>query len=75
MRGKRDAGRRPQAGRQEAEAMVCACDHRDCWFIFESREEGIPKYCPDCGSRSVRPATEEETAWFFREHRDAEKAG
>ena len=55
--------------------MVCACDHRDCWFIFESREERVPKYCPDCGSRSVRPATEEEAAWFYREPRDAEKAG
>lgn len=55
--------------------MICACDHRDCWFIFESREGKIPERCPDCGARSVRPATEEEAEWFFREHGETEKAG
>ncbi len=60
-----------RTGRQET--AVYACDHRDCWFIFESRE--VPKRCPDCGKPSVRPATAEETAWYLREHGETEKAG
>ena len=48
--------------------MICACDHRDCWFIFDASGEKKPDRCPDCGKRTVRPATGEEISWFFREH-------
>ena len=53
--------------------MICACTHRDCWFIFEAEGGKVPERCPDCGKRSVRPAGPEEIAWFLREH--GEKAG
>ena len=54
--------------------MICTCDHRDCWFVFETAGNEAPEKCPDCGKRSVRTATEDEILWFFREHGE-EKAG
>ena len=55
--------------------MICACTHRDCWYVFEAEGREMPEKCPDCGHRTVRPAAPEEIAWFIREHRETEKAG
>ena len=55
--------------------MICACTHRDCWFIFEISGRKAPERCPDCGKRTVRPALPGEIAWFRREHGEEPKAG
>ncbi len=55
--------------------MICACTHRDCYFIFEAGGPKQPERCPDCGKRTVRPATPEEIAWFREEHGEPAKAG
>ncbi len=49
--------------------MLFACTHRNCYYIFMLDGTKIPDRCPDCGSRSIRPATPEEAAWFYLEHR------
>ena len=43
--------------------MICACTHRNCWFIFAINGGSMPERCPDCGKPMVRPATPEEIAW------------
>ena len=48
--------------------MICACTHRNCYFIFAAAGRNVPERCPDCGKPTVRPASPEETAWFFEEH-------
>ena len=55
--------------------MICACTHRDCWYVFEVKGEQVPERCPDCGKRTVRTAAPEEIAWFIREHRGKKRAG
>ncbi len=55
--------------------MICTCTHRSCYYIFEIDQAEIPEQCPDCGNPSVRPATPEEAAWFYQEHRENNKAG
>ena len=54
--------------------MICACTHRNCYFVFAINGRKTPERCPDCGNLTVRPATPEEIAWFFLEHGEA-KAG
>ena len=49
--------------------MICTCTHRNCYFVFEVKDQHVPERCPDCGKQLVRAATPEEIAWFFREHR------
>ena len=49
--------------------MICTCTHKDCYFVFYVREARVPARCPDCGHRSVRPATPGEITSFYREHR------
>ena len=53
---------------QEEKNMICACTHRNCYFIFAAAGRNVPERCPDCGKPTVRPASPEETAWFYEEH-------
>ena len=55
--------------------MICTCTHKNCYFVFHVKGTEVPKHCPDCGNRSVRPATPEEVSWFYREHTSTAKAG
>ena len=55
--------------------MICTCTHQDCYFVFEINGQSVPDRCPDCGSRTVRPASPDEIAWFYLEHREEAKAG
>ncbi len=55
--------------------MICTCTNQDCYYVFESSGHHVPERCPDCGKRSVRPASPEETAWFYLEHRKEARAG
>ena len=55
--------------------MICACTHRDCYYIFESAAQTPPESCPDCGKHTVRPATPEEIMWYRLECREETKAG
>ena len=55
--------------------MICTCTHKDCYFVFRIRDARVPARCPDCGHRSVRPSTPEETAWFYLEHGECADAG
>ncbi len=55
--------------------MLCACCHRECYYIFIAEGKQVPDRCPDCGKRTVRPATPEEAAWFAREHGEESRAG
>ena len=54
--------------------MICACTHRNCYFVFAIMGRQVPDCCPDCGNHTVRSATPEEIAWFYTEHGEA-KAG
>ena len=69
-----EGGSRPEKGKEE-KGMICACTHRDCWYVFEVKGEQVPERCPDCGKRTVRTAAPEEIAWFIREHRGKKRAG
>ncbi|MBO7663729.1 MAG: hypothetical protein J6U01_10195 [Clostridia bacterium] len=55
--------------------MICTCTHQDCYFIFEVHTRNLPDRCPDCGNRTVHPASPDEIAWFLREHGKEAKAG
>ena len=55
--------------------MICTCTHRNCYFVFKIDGRNAPDRCPDCGNRTVHPATPEEIAWFDKEHREEAKAG
>ena len=55
--------------------MICTCTHQNCYYVFYVSGTAVPARCPDCGHRSVRLSTPEETAWFYREHRKTVKAG
>lgn len=55
--------------------MICACTHQDCYFIFRIDGRIVPDRCPDCGNRTVHPASPDEIAWFYQEHREARTRG
>ena len=55
--------------------MICTCSQKDCYFVFKFNGRNTPDRCPDCGSRMVHPATPEEIAWFYQEHKDETNAG
>ena len=41
--------------------MICACEK--CRYTFSAYS--LPLSCPDCGSESVRPATQVEQDWYY----------
>ena len=55
--------------------MICTCTHRDCYFVFKIIGRSVPDRCPNCGNRTVHPATPEEITWFYQEHREETRAG
>lgn len=37
--------------------MIYRCECKDCQYLFEAIS---PDTCPDCGSKQIRPALEQE---------------
>lgn len=53
--------------------MIYTCRARYCHFVFSGSKEQTT--CPDCGKKSIRPATRSEREAFIRHaspvpHRD-----
>jgi rRNA maturation endonuclease Nob1 len=47
--------------------MIYRCEGNSCQYLFEADSPG---FCPDCGNKQIRPATETELAeyHYYRQH-------
>lgn len=42
--------------------MIYICERKSCQYLFDSDS---PDICPDCGSKRIRPASQEEQETYY----------